>query len=285
MSSNLKAIPDGSTVLIVGASSLVGAHIVNAFLNYGYKVRATEYDLSQASWLTEDAFKSHAAAGSLELVIVPDITAENAFTEVMKGVSAVVYVACVTIKFNPNETIPQNIAGTVNALRAASKESSVSRFVLTSSYGAAFTPNPDPNVRLDSTSWNQLAIEQAWAPPPYEASRYQIMYKASKAQQEQAVWEFVEKEKPPFAVNTILPSFVTGKVFSKQQNPSSTLCVQGLLNGDTTYLRGLQVCKCSMLTSTRRMVSWLTGNSSLQTATSVSATWHCCMWLPLSTPK
>lgn len=43
-----KAIPDGSLVLVIGAASFVGSHIVNEFLKKGYKVRATDYDISKA---------------------------------------------------------------------------------------------------------------------------------------------------------------------------------------------------------------------------------------------
>jgi nucleoside-diphosphate-sugar epimerase len=246
MSSHPKAIPDGSTVLIVGAASFIGAHIVQSFLEFGYKVRATDYDLSKAAWLTEDTFKSYATTGALELIVVPDITTKSAFEEVAKGVSAIIYVASVEVKFDPNETIPQNVTGMLNALQTATKEASIQRVIVTSSYGAAFTPNPDPSVSLDATSWNEPAVARAWAPPPYDMSRYSSVYMASKVAQEQALWKFVKEEKPSFTVNTVLPSWVTGKVFNKVQNPSSTSCMQGLFVGDTTWLRALQIRKFSL---------------------------------------
>ncbi|RDW58448.1 hypothetical protein BP5796_12378 [Coleophoma crateriformis] len=241
MSSNSKAIPDGSWVLVVGAASFVGSNIVQAFLKLGYKVRATDYSLPQASWMADDFFASYAADGHFELVIVPDIGEENAFDSVIKGVSAVIYVASVVTTFNPNDTIPLNIKGTLNALRAATREPSVSRFVVTSSYGAAFTPNPDPSVRLDANSWNDAAIARAWAPPPYTPDRYNSVYMASKAEQEKALWKFVKEEKPHFTVNTVLPSWICGRLLNETQNPSSAICVRMLYNGDATYLRSLGI--------------------------------------------
>ncbi|KAH8888143.1 NAD(P)-binding protein [Thozetella sp. PMI_491] len=241
MAAHPKAVGDGSTILIVGASSFVGAHIVLAFLSSGYKVRATDYEASKATWLTEDAFKSYADSSSLELVIVSDITADNAFANVVRGVSAFIYVANVAVQLNPNDTIPQNVAGILNALRAATKEPSIRRFVMTSSYAVEFTPNPSPDARLDSKSWNLEALERAWAPPPYENSRFSDVSMASKVQAEQALWKFVDDENLPFGVNTVLPGWITGKLFSTMQNPSSILCLLGLYNNDPTWLRSLQI--------------------------------------------
>jgi nucleoside-diphosphate-sugar epimerase len=156
-----KAVPDGCWVLVIGAASFVGSHVVDEFLQKGYKVRAMDYDVSKASWLAEDQFKSYTITGHFEFVCVPDILAKNAFVEVLKGVLAVVYVAAVVTKPNPYETIPQNIQGTLNCLRQTAKQPSVVRFVLTSSYGAAFNTVPDPNVVLNTTAWNETAVKKA----------------------------------------------------------------------------------------------------------------------------
>jgi nucleoside-diphosphate-sugar epimerase len=238
-----KAIPDGGQVLVIGAASFVGSHVVSEFLKKGYKVRATDYDISKALWLAEDQFKSYAATGHFEFVCVPDIMAENAFVEVLTDVSAVIYVAAVVTKPNPNDTIPQNIEGTLNCLRQAAKQPTVVRFVMTSSYGAAFNTVPDPSIVLNQTAWNETAVKLAWAPPPYDISRIGPVYKASKVEQEKALWKFVEEEKPPFVVNSVLPSWICGRLFNKIQNPSSAILVRELYNGQERWLRDLGVCK------------------------------------------
>jgi nucleoside-diphosphate-sugar epimerase len=268
MSLHRKAIPDKSTVLIIGASSFIGAHITHAFLKFGYRVRAVDYNASKAAWLVEDIFKSDAVAGTLELAIVPDILADKAFEEVIKGVSAVIYVANFEVKSNPNETIPQNTAGILNALRTAAREPSVLRFVMTSSYSASFNPSTDANALLNATSWNESAVKSAWAPPPYEPSRYTTVYMASKVQQEQSLWRFVREEKPSFTVNTVIPSWVTGKVFSKSQNPSSTLCLTGLYNGDTTFSSGSRICKYCFVPTSSNLI-WLTKDCGIDSFVSV----------------
>ena len=43
------AIPDGIIVLVIGAASFVGSHVVDEILKKGYKVRATDYDITKAS--------------------------------------------------------------------------------------------------------------------------------------------------------------------------------------------------------------------------------------------
>lgn len=242
MSLPLTAIPSGSTVLVIGATSFIGSHIIQRFLALGYKVRGTDYDISKASFLTSETFASYATNGSFEFIHVPDILTENAFDTAIKGVSAVVYVSSIQLDPDPHNVIPQNANAVVNALKAAVEEHSVVRFVQTSSLGAAFTPDSDPSIRLDANSWNDSAVELAWAPPPYDWSRAGVIYIASKVAAEKALWKFVEEEKPRFTVNSVLPFFVMGKLLSKAQNMSSNMMIRDLWNGDDNLLRTFETC-------------------------------------------
>jgi nucleoside-diphosphate-sugar epimerase len=59
---------------------------------------------------------------------------------------------------NPNFVIPKVIKGTLNALKAASKQESIKRFVLTSSSTAALIPKPnEQGVVIDQSK--QFACE------------------------------------------------------------------------------------------------------------------------------
>lgn len=74
------------TVLITGASGFIAAHTVNAFLRQGYHVRgAVRSERSAAE--VKATHKEYAT--QLSLVIVPDITAPNAFDDAVKGVDGV----------------------------------------------------------------------------------------------------------------------------------------------------------------------------------------------------
>jgi nucleoside-diphosphate-sugar epimerase len=78
------AVPKGSTVLVTGANGLLGSHIADQFLAYGYKVRGTVRDLEKSSWLA-DVFVKNYGKGSFVLVKVPDMAAKSAFDEAAKG--------------------------------------------------------------------------------------------------------------------------------------------------------------------------------------------------------
>jgi len=123
---------------------------------------------------------------------------------------------------DPNTVIPQTVAGAVNALKAAAKEPSVKRVVLTSSSTAATLPKPDKAFSIDEKTWNEEAIKLAWAPPPYEPSRGYTVYAASKTEAEQAAWKFVQDNKPGFVLNTILPNANFGEILDQKNQSAST---------------------------------------------------------------
>lgn len=109
-----------------------------------------------------------------------------------------------------------------HTLEAANKEPSVKRFVFTSSSTAATNPVPNKEFDIDTSSWNQVAIDKAWAPPPYEEpDRAWNVYGASKTQAEQAVWKFVKENSPHFETNTVLPNANFGPILNKDQDAST----------------------------------------------------------------
>jgi nucleoside-diphosphate-sugar epimerase len=103
---------------------------------------------------------------------------------------------------DPNEVVTPVINATVNLAKAAAKFPSIKRFVYTSSSMAVATPQPNKEFTVTDKTWNESSVEAAWAPPPYDRSRGFIVYGASKTQAEQALWKFVEDEKPSFVLNT-----------------------------------------------------------------------------------
>ena len=241
-------LPKGSWILVTGATGFIASHIILQFLSLGYKVRGTVRDLSKSEWLTEDLFASGAASGFFEMVMVPDISAENAFDEAIRGMAAVAHVASIiTYDRDPNNVIPQSIAGAINALKAANKEKSVQQFVITSSVGAAASPTADTDFHVDANSWNDAIVKAAWAPPPYESSRGMTTYLASKVEAEKAVWRFVEEEKPHFTVNAVNPFTTLGRVLNENQliaNPGTVGWVREIYHGQVSSFMELGVTAC-----------------------------------------
>jgi nucleoside-diphosphate-sugar epimerase len=78
------SIPKGSIVLVTGASGLIASNIVDQFLHYGYKVRGTVRDPKKSAWLAK-LFDEKYGKENFELVAVPEMMAEGAFDEAVKG--------------------------------------------------------------------------------------------------------------------------------------------------------------------------------------------------------
>ncbi|KAH8627104.1 hypothetical protein IG631_19122 [Alternaria alternata] len=126
---------------------------------------------------------------TFELVIVPDIAREGAFDEAVRGrrhtllcnsslrmtlgVSAVVHVATIlTFDPNPDNVIPGVVTAAIGAMKAATKEPTVKRFIFTSSSAAVVSPFACKDAVLDEHTWNERAVEEAYKPPtndPYRA--------------------------------------------------------------------------------------------------------------------
>ncbi|KAH8588158.1 putative NAD dependent epimerase/dehydratase [Bisporella sp. PMI_857] len=228
-------IPKGSWVLVTGANGFVAAHVTRELLQRGYKVRGTVRDLEKSSWLVQDVFKSYANDGKFELVLVPDLAAENAFGEAVEGMSAIIHVAnFIGLAPDPNEVIPQTVASNISILHAALDQPSVKAFVYTSSVGAATMPGS--STHIERNTWNEDALKLAWAPPPYDPMRTMVVYYASKVETERAIWKFVDEKKPHFSVNSISPGAILGEPLAKKHLETPYSFAKALYDGNTSFL-------------------------------------------------
>ncbi|KAL7896046.1 hypothetical protein HDV63DRAFT_89281 [Trichoderma sp. SZMC 28014] len=224
--------PD-SWILVTGVTGHIASHVTSQLLQRGYKVRGTVRDLTTASWLVDDLFKSAAVAGNFELALVSDFGDPDAFKDAIKGVSAIAHIATPNnFDPDPSKVIPVTVGAATSILKAAASESSVKRFVYTSSVAAAATQKPGNHTHVGRDTWNNWAIEIANAPPPYEASRGPAVYSAAKAKAEKAVWNFLDEEKPPFSINVVSPFATIGPVLHPNQPGATSLWIKELLKGD-----------------------------------------------------
>ena len=115
-------------------------------------------------------------------------------------------------------------------MRAANAQESVKRFVATSSSVAVSVPVMEKEFAFSSQAWNEDSIKQAYAPPPHPDAQPFIVYAASKALAEKALWEFVAKEKPRFVVNAILPNFTMGPTLHDELRGSTHTWLRGTWN-------------------------------------------------------
>ncbi|KAI1209194.1 NAD(P)-binding protein [Annulohypoxylon truncatum] len=200
-------IKPGSLVLVTGVNGFIGSHIADQILHYGYRVRGTTRNIPRDQWL-EEFFEKKYGPGKFELVEVPDMLADGAFDEVVKGVSGLVHVAApVMISPDPHAVIPFVVDSTMRILEAAAKEPGMKRVVLTSSSGSCAYLDGTQVFAIDSNMWNEACVEAAYAPPPYEGmTRIEKVYQASKTKQEQEAWKWVREHKPSFVFNAVLPN-------------------------------------------------------------------------------
>lgn len=80
----MTALPKGSLVLVTGANGFLASHVVDQLLQAGYNVRGTVREVSKAAWLKE-YIEANYGTGRFEVAEVPDMAADNAFDEAVKG--------------------------------------------------------------------------------------------------------------------------------------------------------------------------------------------------------
>lgn len=122
---------------------------------------------------------------------------------------------------------------------SAAREPSVKRFVYTSSSQAATDPIPNKEFTIDSNTWHDSCIEEAWAPPPYADERKWAVYAASKTEAEKALWKFAKEQKPGFVVNSILPNANFGTILAGGPAVTTAMWVKSLYDGDVEHVKGI----------------------------------------------
>lgn len=229
------AIPDGSLVLITGITSYVASFAAKALLERGYRVRGAVRNLARVAWLTEELFPNFAASGAFDLVEIPDLAAPHAFDDVflVSKPSAVIHTATpMSFDPDPNKVITPVVEIMSSLLRAAVLAPSVKRFVYTSSIGAAYSPQVGVPAMLTRDSWNDAAVEAAWAPPPYKPERGGKVYAASKVEAERAMFQFSDEANPGFTVTSVDPFFILGPVLHKRHLQGSAGWIRHVYNGE-----------------------------------------------------
>ena len=102
----MSTLEKSSLVLVTGVSGYVASNTADRLLEDGYNVRGTVRSKEKADWLY-GLFDSKYGKGRFEAVIVPDMNADHAFDEAVKGVKGVCHMASVmTFSDKPEEVIP-----------------------------------------------------------------------------------------------------------------------------------------------------------------------------------
>lgn len=204
----------GDLVLITGGTGLIGIKIIQLALKAGYSVRAAVRSQAKAdAVLATPTVKTLNPSSALTFVIVPDILADNAYVEAVKGVKYILHVASPVIKgegFAPDqferELIAPALKGTTEILEAAYKQQGIMRIVITSSEVAVIPWEEFIAKEVDTVFDDTYQI-------PFPAGPYSHMFEAYAASKVRALITtqgFVKEKEPKWDVINIMPSFVVG---------------------------------------------------------------------------
>jgi nucleoside-diphosphate-sugar epimerase len=204
----------GELILVTGGTGLIGIKTIQLALKAGYSIRATVRSQAKAdAVLATPTIKATKPGSRLTFVIVPDMLAEGAYDEVVKGVTYVFHIASTTIHGEgftedqfEKELIEPALKGTSSILTAAFKTTGIKRIVITSSE-VAIIPWEEFIAKEVGTVFDETHKIPFPAGPYHRAFE---AYAAGKVQALVATEEFMREKKPEFDVINIMPSFVIG---------------------------------------------------------------------------
>ncbi|TID30964.1 hypothetical protein CANINC_000447 [Pichia inconspicua] len=173
------------TVLVTGATGFIAQHIIDNLLSKGYSVIGTARSQSKYQPIL-DAFKEKYPDAKLSFEIVPDISLEDAFDDVLKKhpeITAVLHTAS-PFSFGLNKDLKEAylnpaVNGTLNLLKAIE------------------------NHVHTSDTWNPINWEN-------DVNNEYFAYIASKTYAERAARDFVKEHKVNFKLATVNPPYVLG---------------------------------------------------------------------------
>lgn len=141
------------------------------------------------------------------------------------------------MNFDRKEVLDNAQIGMQNLLQLAAREASVKRFVLTSSATAMSLPVFEQGMVYSSRMWNDSAVQGVWDLDPADPDTPIQVYAASKTISEKMLWEFVEKERPRFVANSVLPNFTLGPALHDEFRNTSHYMLRGMFNGDENCIK------------------------------------------------
>lgn len=204
----------GDRVLITGASSFIGLHIIAKLLEAGFVVRGTIRSTAKEAEIRAAVGGDPAALG----FCVADLSSDAGWAEAVDGCPWIIHCASPFPAAAPkheDELIIPARDGTLRVLKAAAA-AKASRVVLTSSLAAVLGGHErDPEVYTER-DWSELP-------------RMKDAYAKSKTMAEKAAWGFLESLPPGdrFELVAVCPGLVLGP--ARSAGTSASLEVVGKL--------------------------------------------------------
>lgn len=229
-----------ATILITGATGLIGFRILVLALEAGHTVRYTVRSEEKANIVTANTAVVKLAPGDrLFPVIIPDFTVDGIFDSAIQGVTHVIHAGSPTPLpiFEPLTQIFQPpIKITSELLQSAIKSPSVQRVVITSSIVANFGFVPGPE-RVSVSSRAPLP-----SPIPDAFDNVYDAYGMSKMVGLHSSDHFIRTQNPHFTLSHVIPGFVFGRnelirsaAMMHDQNSSNNFLILGMLGEELPF--------------------------------------------------
>lgn len=236
-------LPADSLVLVTAANGLVASHVVDQLLAAGYRVRGTVRNIQKNAWMTS-LFGARYSSDRFSLIEVPDMSAPKVWEACVQGVAGIAHMfgAADVYTQHYEQAVASEMKVHTALLEAARCEPSVKAFVFTSSIWAAWTPDASKESSVGEWTWNDTAVEMTRdghsATPQLKVF---AQYMALKTVLERQVWDYVRREKLPFAFSTILLGTVIGRTLQPKElgMPSTAGMVKWAYDGVNVEILGL----------------------------------------------
>jgi nucleoside-diphosphate-sugar epimerase len=207
-------------VLVTGGSGFIASHTILQLLNAGHRVRTTIRNLNREPEVRAMLKQGGAQAGDRLTFFVADLQNDSGWAAAVADCDYVLHVASpfpANVPTHEDELIVPAREGALRVLRA-SRDASVKRVVLTSSFAAIGYGHPPQSAPFNETNWTVATGNDVTA------------YVKSKTLAERAAWDFIAREGRDLEFSVVNPVAVFGPVLGPDYS-TSVLLIQRLMSG------------------------------------------------------
>ncbi len=200
------------TILVTGATGLIGFQVLLATLSAGHTVRCTVRSEAKAKTISSNqAIEKLSPGQRLSFAIVPDICTDGAYDVALKGISHVLHVGSpVPVPGrDPNTEVYQPIVKSVKTLlNSCFRTPTIQRVVMTSSIVANMSPDLSANPPTITASTRVQDLKTP-SPSPTFAHVFEA-YHIGKIIALNTADTFKRTNHPHFSISHVIPGYVFG---------------------------------------------------------------------------
>jgi len=230
------------TTLVTGSTGFVGSTMVNELLDQNHNLILAVRSPSSAKALL--ANNSSWPTTRITIFPVPDFTAPGAFDPVFQQhpeIEYIVHVAAPMLDHPDNNNFEEHfekpsVLGNLGLLRSAKEFGKNVKAISVTGSMNAITTGDQEDIKsrvFSSKEWLPLGREDA-----IKANHNYISYCVGKKVAEQALWQFVQEEKPSFHITNFMPPLIWGPMLqpvasASKVNFSNTL-IHAIMNSKSS---------------------------------------------------